>query len=155
LEEALYLAKICSKVYLIHRRDTFRSAPNTIERVKNSTNIKLVVNAVPEEVFGDKMGVTGIRVAFSDGSKHQIDVPGVFVFVGNNVNNQVLLQEDGSFLCDMTPSGEVKVDLSMKTSVPGLFAAGDMRVEAPKQVVCAAGDGAVAALQAIAYVDGH
>lgn len=155
LEEALYLAKICSKVYLIHRRDTFRSAPNTIERVKNSANIELVVNAIPEEVFGDKMGVTGIRVAFSDGSKRQIDVPGVFVFVGNNVNNQVLLQEDGSFLCDMTPSGEVKVDLSMKTSIPGLFAAGDMRVEAPKQVVCAAGDGAVAALQAIAYVDGH
>lgn len=155
LEEALYLAKICSKVYLIHRRDTFRSAPNTIERVKNSANIELVVNAIPEEVFGDKMGVTGIRVAFNDGSKRQIDVPGVFVFVGNNVNNQVLLQEDGNFLCDMTPSGEVKVDLSMKTSVPGLFAAGDMRVEAPKQVVCAAGDGAVAALQAIAYVDGH
>ncbi len=155
LEEALYLAKICSKVYLIHRRDTFRSAPNTIERVKHSANIELVVNAIPEEVFGDKMGVTGIRVAFSDGLKRQIDVPGVFVFVGNNVNNQVLLQDDGSFLCDMTPSGEVKVDLSMKTSVPGLFAAGDMRVEAPKQVVCAAGDGAVAALQAIAYVDGH
>ena len=101
------------------------------------------------------MGVDGIRVKLQDGSSRQIDVPGVFVFVGNNVNNQVLMQEDGSFLCDMTPWGEVKVDLSMKTSIPGLYAAGDMRAEAPKQVVCAAGDGAVAALQAIAYVDGH
>lgn len=155
LEEALYLAKICSRVYLIHRRDTFRSAPNTIERVKNTSNIELVLNATPEEVFGDKMGVSGIRIAFTDAHTRQIDVPGVFVFVGNNVNNQVLLQEDGSFLCDMTPWGEVKVDLSMRTSVPGLFAAGDIRLEAPKQVVCAAGDGAVAALQAIAFADGH
>jgi thioredoxin reductase (NADPH) len=155
LEEALYLAKICSKVYLIHRRDTFRSAPNTIARVKDTANIELVLNAIPEEVFGDTMGVNGIHVKLQDGSMRQIDVPGVFVFVGNNVNNQVLIQEDGSFLCDMTQWGEVKVDLSMKTSVPGLYAAGDMRAEAPKQVVCAAGDGAVAALQAIAYVDGH
>lgn len=155
LEEALYLAKICSKVYLIHRRDTFRSAPSTIERVKGAENIELVLNATPEEVVGDAMGVTGIRVAFSDGTTCHIDVPGVFTFVGYNVNNQVLIQEDGSFLCDMTPWGEVKVDLSMKTSVPGLFAAGDMREQAPKQVVSAAGDGAVAALQAIAYADGH
>lgn len=155
LEEALYLAKICTKVYLIHRRDTFRSAPNTIARVRETENIELVLNAVPEEVFGGAMGVDGIRVKCADGSIRQIDVPGVFVFVGNNVNNHVLIQEDGSFLCDMTPWGEVKVDLSMKTSIPGLFAAGDMRESAPKQVVCAAGDGAVAALQAIAYVDGH
>jgi thioredoxin reductase (NADPH) len=155
LEEALYLAKICKKVYLIHRRDTFRSAPNTIERVKGSSNIELVLNAVPEEVVGDTMGVTGIRVALSDGTTRHIEIPGVFTFVGYNVNNQVLIQEDGSFLTDMTPWGEVKVDLSMKTSIPGLFAAGDMRESAPKQVVCAAGDGAVAALQAIAYVDGH
>ena len=155
LEEALYLAKICSKVYLIHRRDTFRSAPSTIERIKNTPNIELVLNAIPEEVVGDAMGVTGIRVAFQDGTTRHIDIPGVFTFVGYNVNNQVLIQADGSFLCDMTPWGEVKVDLSMKTSVPGLFAAGDMRESAPKQVVCAAGDGAVAALQAIAFVDGH
>jgi thioredoxin reductase (NADPH) len=155
LEEALYLAKICTKVYIIHRRDSFRSAPNTVARVKETANIELVLNAVPEEVFGDAMGVNGIRVKLQDDSIRQIDVPGVFVFVGNNINNQVLIQEDGSFLCDMTQWGEVKVDLSMKTSVTGLFAAGDMRSEAPKQVVCAAGDGAVAALQAIAYVDGH
>lgn len=155
LEEALYLAKICAKVYLIHRRDSFRSAPSTIERVKNTPNIELVLNSIPEEVTGDAMGVNGIRVALKDGTTRQIDVPGVFVFVGNNVNNQVLMQEDGSFLCDMTQWGEVKVDLSMKTSVPGLYAAGDMREQAPKQVVCAAGDGAVAALQAISFVDGH
>lgn len=153
LEEALYLAKICKKVYLIHRRDTFRSAPNTVERVKRTENIELVLNSIPEEVYGDAMGVTGIKVKNSSGEMRNIDVPGVFTFVGNDVNNQTLIQEDGSFLCDMNTQGEVIVDISMRTSVAGLFAAGDMRIAAPKQVVCAAGDGAVAALQAIAYVD--
>ncbi|MFH1949359.1 MAG: FAD-dependent oxidoreductase [Pseudomonadota bacterium] len=153
LEEALYLAKICAKVYLIHRRDTFRSAPNTVERVKRTANIELVLNSVPDEVYGDKMGVNGLKVKNNAGEIRDIVVPGVFTFVGNDVNNQTLIQEDGNFLCDMNSAGEVIVDISMKTSVPGLFATGDMRIAAPKQVVSAAGDGAVAALQAITYVD--
>lgn len=153
LEEALYLAKICAKVYLIHRRDTFRSAPNTVERVKSTANIELVLNSTPDEVYGDAMGVTGIRVIDKEGQSRDIAVPGVFTFVGNNVNNQVLMQEDGTSLCELNSAGEVIVDLSMRTSVEGLFAAGDIRIEAPKQVVCAAGDGAVAALKAISYVD--
>ena len=74
------------------------------------------------------MGVTGVRVVFKDASTRQIDVPGVFVFIGNNVNNQVLIQEDGSFLCDMNSAGEVIVDISMNTSVAGLYATGDMRI---------------------------
>lgn len=153
LEEALYLAKICAKVYLVHRRDTFRSAPNTVKRVQNTENIELVLNSVPDEVYGDKMGVTGIRVKNNDGETRDIEVPGVFTFVGNDVNNQTLIQENGDFLCEMNEAGQVIVDLSMRTSVPGLFATGDMRKDAPKQVVSAAGDGAVAALQAISYVD--
>jgi thioredoxin reductase (NADPH) len=153
LEEALYLAKICTKVYLIHRRDTFRAAPNTVKRVQESENIELITNATPEEVYGDTMGVTGIRVTFKDKSTKDIEVPGVFTFVGNNVNNQVLRQQDGNFLCNVNDQGQIIVDLSMKTSVSGLFAAGDMRIQAPKQVVSAAGDGAVAALSAISYVD--
>jgi len=153
LEEALYLSKICSKVYLIHRREEFRSAPNTVERIKKTENIELVLNSVPDEVYGDKMGVTGIRVKNNSGELRDIEVPGVFTFVGNDVNNQTLIQEDGSFLCDMNEQGQVLVNISMKTSVAGLYATGDMRVEAPKQVVSAAGDGAVAALQVISYVD--
>lgn len=153
LEEALYLAKLCSKVYLIHRRDTFRAAPNTVERVKKTQNIEIILNSKPKEVYGDNMGVAGILVEDSNGEIRDIKVPGVFTFVGNDINNQTLIQEDGSFLCEMNKNGEVIVDISMRTSVKGLFAAGDMRIAAPKQVVCAAGDGAVAALQAIAYVD--
>lgn len=153
LEEALYLSKICSKVYLIHRRDTFRSAPNTVARVKNTENIELILNSTPEEVYGDNMGVNGIKVKLSDGEIRDIVVPGVFVFVGNDVNNETLVQEDGTFLCEMNDQGQVMVDINMKTSVEGLYAVGDMRVSAPKQVISAAGDGAVAAIQAIPYVD--
>ena len=153
LEEALYLAKICSKVYLVHRRDTFRSAPNTIERVKRTQNIEIILNSSPDEVYGDNMGVTGIRVKNNNGELRDIEVPGVFTFVGNNINNQTLIQEDGSFLCDVNEQGQVIVDISMKTSVAGLYATGDMRIAAPKQVISAAGDGAVAALQAISFVD--
>lgn len=153
LEEALYLAKICSKVYLVHRRDSFRSAPNTIERINRAENIELVLSSVPQEVYGDASGVVGLRVKHASGAIREIEVPGVFTFVGNDINNQTLIQEDGTSLCEMNEQGQVMVDLSMKTSVAGLFATGDMRVAAPKQVVSAAGDGAVAALSAIAYVD--
>ncbi len=153
LEEALYLAKICSKVYIVHRRDTFRAAPNTVQRVTKMPNIELVTNSQVEEVYGDTMGVNGLKVKNKKGEIRDISVPGVFTFVGNDVNNEALLQEDGSFLCDMNKQGQVIVDISMKTSIQGLYAAGDMRIAAPKQVVSAAGDGAVAALQAIHYVD--
>ena len=152
LEEAIYLANICSKVYLVHRRDTFRAAPNTIKRVMETENIELVLNASIDEVYGDNMGVTGLTVTQPEGQRN-IDVPGVFTFVGMNVNNDVLKREDGSFICEVNKAGEVIVDLRMKTSTPGLFAAGDIRIEAPKQVVAAAGDGAVAGVNVIHYVD--
>jgi len=153
LEEALYLAKICTKVYLVHRRDTFRASPNTVKRVKSKQNIELVLNSSPDEVYGNDMGVSGIKVKNKDGDIRDIVVPGVFTFVGNDVNNQTLIQEDKSFLCDMNNQGQVIVDINMATSVDGLFATGDMRIDAPKQVVSAAGDGAVAGIQAISYVD--
>ena len=150
LEEALYLANICSKVYLVHRRDSFRAAPNTVEKVKNNPKIELVLNSSVKEIYGDASGVNGVLVEDKEGNERDLKVPGIFIFVGMNVNNDVLKQEDGSFLCDVNEWGEVIVDLSMRTSVEGLFAAGDIRIEAPKQVVCAAGDGATAALQVVA-----
>lgn len=152
LEEAIYLSNICSKVYIIHRREGFRAAPNTIKRVKNTANIELILNATPEEVYGDKMGVNGIKIKTPEGIR-DLQVPGVFTFVGMNVNNNVLKREDGTFICDVNEAGEVIVDLRMRTSTPGLFAAGDIRIDAPKQVVAAAGDGAVAAVNVIPYVD--
>ena len=151
LEEALYLANICSKVYLIHRRDKFRAAPPTVERVIKNDKIELVLNASIEEAYGGVMGLDGIKVN-QDGKIIDLKVPGLFVFVGNVVKNSVLKQADESYLCDLNQWGEVIVNLKMETSVKGLFAAGDMRVDAVKQVVCAAGDGAVAGMGALNYV---
>ena len=153
IEEALYLANICSKVYVIHRRDAFRAAPPTVERMMKNEKIELVLNASIEEAFGDAMGLTGLKIVFNDGTAPRtLDVPGVFVFVGNNVNNGVLKQEDGSFLCATNEHGEVIVDLNMHTDVPGLYVAGDMRINAAKQVVCAAADGAICGMQALNHV---
>ncbi|WP_294958938.1 thioredoxin-disulfide reductase [Sulfurovum sp.] len=153
LEEAYYLSNIVSDVYLVHRRDTFRAAPSTVERVMKKENIHPVLDSVVDEVLGDAMGVTSVRVKNVKTNETKIlETPGLFVFVGHDVNNGVLKDVNSGFICEMNDWGQVKVDLSMRTSVEGLFAAGDLRIEAPKQVVVAAGDGATAALQVISYI---
>lgn len=154
IEEAIYLTKMCSKVYLIHRRDAFRAAPITLEHARNNDKIEFLTPFSPVEITGDKLGVTGIIIEHTQTKERkELAVPGVFIFVGYDVNTQVLRQDDGSMLCACDEYNSVIVDLSMKTNISGLFAAGDIRINAPKQVVCAAGDGATAALQAIAYLD--
>ncbi len=153
IEEAVYLAKLCAKVYLVHRRDTYRAAPSTIEHMKHTENIEEVTNVTVEEVFGDASGVLGLRVKSKEtGEIRDLPTPGVFIFVGRDVLNAPLKQEDGSFLCDVNEAGEVIVDLKMRTSISGLYAAGDIRIDASKQVVCAAGDGATAAVNIIEYI---
>ena len=153
IEEAVYLAKLCKKVYIVHRRDTYRAAPSTIEHMKHTENIEEVTNVGVEEVYGDNSGVLGLKVKCNKtGEIRDLPTPGVFVFVGRNVLNAPLKQADGSFLCDVIESGEVVVDLKMRTTTKGLWAAGDIRIDAAKQVVCAAGDGATAAVDIIEYL---
>jgi len=153
IEEAVYLSKICSKVYLVHRRDTYRAAPSTIEHMRSQENIEEVTNVTVEEVYGDNMGVTGLKVKSKEtGEIRDLKTPGVFTFVGRNVLSDSLKQDDGSYLCDVNESTEVVVDLKMRTNVPGLYAAGDVRIDAAKQVVCAAADGATAAVNIIEFL---
>lgn len=154
LEEAIFLTKMCKKVYLIHRRDTFRAAPITIEHAKKNPKIEFLTPYQVTEIMGDENGVNNLTIKnLRTNQESDLAVPVIFEFVGFEVNTQILKQEDGNFLCDMDQYGSVVVDLSMKTNVPGLFAAGDIRTSAPKQVVCAAGDGAAAAIQAILYLE--
>ncbi|WP_104725739.1 thioredoxin-disulfide reductase [Helicobacter felis] len=156
LEEAIYLTKMCSKVHLIHRREGFRAAPVTLEHAKENPKIEFITPAVVEEIKGDVGGVNALSIKdLKTGAVRELSVPGLFIFVGYEVNNEILKQEDGSMLCACDSYGSVLVDLSMKTNLKGLFAAGDVRTQAAKQVVCAAGDGATAALSAIAYLDAH
>jgi len=143
LEEALYLSKIAKKVYLIHRRDKFRAAPSTQKRVFNTPNIEIIYNETVKKVFGKEF-VEGIILS----SNKELKVDGVFVFVGMKVNNELVKD-----LADLNEWGEVIVDLNMQTSVKGLYAAGDIRQNSVKQVVAAAGDGAVAGINAVKYVE--
>jgi thioredoxin reductase (NADPH) len=153
LEEAYYLSKMCKKVYIVHRRDTYRAAPSTIAHIKKAENIEEVTNVSVEEVYGDASGVLGLKVKSNKtGEIRDLPTPGVFVFVGRNVLNSPLKQDDGTFLCNLNENGEVIVDLKMRTNVKGLYAAGDIRIDAAKQVVCAAGDGATAAVDIIEYL---
>jgi thioredoxin reductase (NADPH) len=153
IEEAIFLSKICSKVHLIHRKDTFKASPSTIAHMKKAKNISLILNSTVQEILGDSSGMTGLNIKNNITNEiTPLNTTGIFVFVGRDVLNETLIQNNGSFLCNMNDFGEVIVDLSMKTSIAGLFAAGDIRIEAPKQVVCAAGDGATAALSAISYL---
>jgi len=153
LEEAHFLSGFCKKVYLIHRSDSFKVAPSTIQRVVNDEKIEILYNSIVSEALGDNMGLTALRVKNKDGGERILEVPGVFVFVGRDVNNKVLFSpESGKPLCAINDRGEIVVNLRMKTDIPGLFAAGDCRSEPSRQVVCAAGDGATAAISAIEYI---
>lgn len=154
VEEAIYLTKFASKVHLIHRRSEFRAAPVTLEHARANEKIEFLTPYVVEEICGDSGGVTSLRLKNLDsGAEKILNVPVIFEFVGYEVNNGVLKQKDGSFLCDVDKWGSVIVDLKMHTNMPGLFVAGDLRIDAPKQVICAAGDGTTAALEAISYVE--
>lgn len=154
LEEALYMANIAKKVYLVHRRDAFRASPKTVEKCQNNPKIQMVLNASPEEAKGDEMGITSLVVKQKN-ELVELKLDGIFIFVGRLVKNETLKNQDGGFICDMDENAQVIVDMQMRTSLKGLFAAGDLRSQAPKQVVCAASDGATAALSAIAYIEGH
>ncbi len=153
LEEAFFLSNICSDVYVVHRRDEFRAAPPTLERAIRKENIHFITDSVIEEAVGDAMGLSGVDIKNlkTDEITH-MDNTGLFVFVGQDVKNDVLKDDKGAFICEMNDWGQVIVNLKMQTSVEGLFIAGDLRINAPKQVVVAAGDGAIAALQVISYI---
>ena len=154
LEEAIYLARICEKVYLIHRREAFRAAPSTQEAVKENPKIEIITPSVIDEIVGNGKHTTSVKIMnLNTKEKSEIEVSCLFEFVGYDVNTGILMQEDSSPLCEMSDDGKIKVDLNMQTSVSGLFAAGDIRQDSLKQVVIAAGDGAVAALSAIEYLE--
>lgn len=156
LEEALFLSNIASKVYVIHRREEFRATPRIQEKVRARDNIVFKTPFAIEEIMGDKMGVNKLRLKDLKTSEvSELEVPGIFVFIGMTIRNDLIKRESGEFFCDVTSEGKIKVDLEMKSSVEGLFAAGDIRESSLNQVVIAAGDGATAAMSAIKYLEEH
>ena len=156
VEEALYLSNIASEVHVIHRRDSFRSekilADRLMEKAKNG-NVVLHYNRTLDEVLGDEMGVTHIRVADTDtGAKEDIEVMGLFVAIGHKPNTDIfegeLDMKDGYITVNSGTAGN-----ATQTSVEGIFAAGDVSDHIYRQAITSAGTGCMAALDAEKYLD--
>ena len=149
LEDAAFLARLCKKVYIIHRRDAFRGTMVLQDQIFHCENVEVLWDSVAEEILGESE-VTGLRIRnIKTEEKRDLDVDGVFVAVGMEpdtgiVKGTVRLDEAG-YIC----AGEDCV-----TSIPGVFAAGDIRTKPLRQVVTAVADGACAASSAMKYLDG-
>ena len=147
LEDAVYLAGICEKVYIIHRRDTFRGDQHEVEKVLKNEKIQVVYDTIPLSIEGsgkvERLRVKNVKT----GEEKDIFTSAVFVAVGLIPQNDMFKGK-----VELTPDGYIMADESCKTSVEGVFAAGDTRNKTLRQLVTATSDGAVAATAAAAYV---
>ena len=156
VEEALYLANLCSSVVLIHRRDKFRAEKIMVDKLMKRVaegKIRLELDAVVEEVLGDSGGVSGVRVRIlKGGAVKTIAAKGFFVAIGHTPNTGIfagqLEMKDGYII---TRGG--REGLATATSIPGVFAAGDVQDHVYRQAVTSAGSGCMAALDAEKYLD--
>ncbi len=156
VEEALYLSNIASKVYLVHRRDTFKAEPILVDKVKAKVaegKIVLKVFSTLEEVLGDATGVTGVRLkSTKTGATEDIKLKGCFIAIGHSPNTDIfkgqLEMKDGYII---TKSGNQ--GMATMTSVPGVFAAGDVQDHIYRQAITSAGTGCMAALDAQRFLE--
>ena len=157
VEEALYLSNICRKVTVIHRRDKFRAEPILIDKMMekvNSGNMELKLFYTLEEVLGDDSGVTGVRIRNTqDNTTQDLAVTGAFIAIGHQPNTGIfegqLDMEHGGYI--KTRSGQQ--GFSTMTSVPGVFAAGDVQDHIYRQAITSAGTGCMAALDAQRWLE--
>jgi len=147
LEDALYLANICNKVYLIHRRDTFRGFETLAKRVSETENIELVLNSVVESIDGDgrvsSVTVKNVRTE----NQTTLSLSGCFIAIGTKPNTEML---NGKI--KLTESGHIDAGEDTVTNLPGVFAAGDIRRKISYQIITACADGAVAAHMAGIFI---
>ena len=156
VEEALYLSNIASKVHLVHRREKFRAEPIMIDKLMEKVaagKIELQLNQTLDEVLGDASGVTGVRLRSSDGTQTQdLTLSGCFIAIGHQPNTDIfkgqIEMKDGYIV---TRSG--LAGMATMTSVPGVFAAGDVQDHVYRQAITSAGTGCMAALDAQRYLE--
>ena len=141
LEDAIYLAGLCNKVYLVHRRDAFRGEQALVDIVRQTANIELVLNSTVSELKGEKK-LEAITVKNTQTSVEQdISVDALFVAIGQVPSNEPFTE-----LVNVDPAGYIVAGEDCKTNVEGIFAAGDGRTKTLRQLTTAASDGAVAAV---------
>lgn len=155
VEEALYLSNLASEVTLVHRRDSLRAEKilqdKLFEKEKNG-NVNILWNHTLDEVLGDDAGVTGLRLKSTEGETQEIEVAGVFIAIGHKPNTDIfsdqLEMKDGYLQIQSGLNGN-----ATQTSVPGIFAAGDVADHIYRQAVTSAGSGCMAALDAERFLD--
>jgi thioredoxin reductase (NADPH) len=148
VEEADYLTRYADKVYIVHRRDQLRASAILQQRARNNPKIEFVWNKVVEEIEGEPRGVTRLRLKDTvTGAGSKLPVGGVFVFVGFRPNTGIIKEH---FQHDA--QGYMVTDANMMTSIPGLFAAGDVRVQLTRQITTAVGDATTAAIAVEKYL---
>jgi thioredoxin reductase (NADPH) len=148
-EEALYLAKLAVKVYIVHRRDALRASMILQQRVAADCNIELLWNSVVTEIIAGDGGVSSVILQDTQTKKKRtMPIEGVFIFIGFTPNNALVPKG-----VRMNTEGFVVTDEKRQTHIPGIFAVGDLRESYARQIVLAAGDGALAALAAAHYVE--
>ncbi|WP_461248324.1 thioredoxin-disulfide reductase [Treponema sp. R6D11] len=150
-EEARYLSNLTDKIVLIHRRDKFRAQEALVERVKTNPHIEVRLNTVIKEIKGEQKVKSVVLSETTSDKVYEEDTDAVFVFVGTVPQTSLVAADP--FKAKLDESGYIVTNQKMFTSIPGLFAAGDIRSGAFRQVVTAAADGAVAAHSAAAYID--
>lgn len=155
VEEALYLSNIARHVTVVHRRDKFRAEKIMQDKLferERQGKVKIVWNANLDEVLGDKSGVTGMRVRHNDGRTQDVALSGIFVAIGHKPNTDIFegqLQMEGGYI--VTQTG--RQGNATQTSIPGVFAAGDVQDHVYRQAVTSAGTGCMAALDAERFLD--
>ncbi|MBK1693415.1 thioredoxin-disulfide reductase [Chromatium weissei] len=156
VEEALYLSNIASEVILVHRRDTLRAEKILQQQIleKAATgNIRLEWHQTLDEILGDATGVTGIRIKSTlDGSTQDIDLQGVFIAIGHHPNTQLFAGQLAMVNGYLSVQGGAQGNATA-TSVPGVFAAGDVMDQVYRQAITSAGSGCMAALDAEKYLE--
>lgn len=148
MQEGLFLTRFATKVTVIHRRDKLRASPILQERAKQNEKIKFIWDTAVEEIQGEKH-VVGLKLKnLKTGQASDFKTDGIFIFIGHDPNTSFL-----KGFVEFSDKGYVKTDEFLKTSVPGVFAAGEIREGAVKQLVSACGEGCEAALAAQAYLE--
>jgi len=156
VEEALYLSNIATKVYLIHRRDKFRAEPIMVDKLMEKVaagKIELKTFSTLDEVLGDASGVTGVRIKHVDtGATEDLTLKGCFIAIGHAPNTEIFqgqLEMVGGYI--VTHGGQQ--GFATQTSVPGIFAAGDVQDHVYRQAITSAGTGCMAALDAQRFLE--
>lgn len=147
-EEATYLASLCSKVYMIVRRNELRATEAMQQRVRQTENIEVLWECNTQEVLGDDAGVTGVRLRRNNGEVFDIEVDGFFLAIGHHPNSDLFAGK-----LELDANGYIVTSgKGCETSVPGIFAAGDVQDPVYRQAITAAASGAKAAIQAKAFL---